>query len=136
MHLEEIPYPVITAVGVAGAGLGLWRGGPDGRIVASIILFELLMGWLFENNQALSIAQDLAGTTITLTLVLRGRNYWTIWAAATQVLSVATQGLRLIPTISPWSYYSAQITWFLVLIATVAVGALLPRRRPAAASTT
>ena len=51
------------------------------------------------------------------------RRYWTIFAAATQVLSLATQVLRLTGVVTMWAYYSAQATWFLLLLASLACSA-------------
>lgn len=126
-YIDKIPYPVITAFGLIAAAAGFWRGGRDGTVVAVVVLVQIALAWSIDGffPVLLAVALDAVTLAICFALVLTGRNHWTIVAAATQVLSVATQSLRFTIGLTTWGYYSAQTAWFLVLIASLLVGSVL-----------
>jgi hypothetical protein len=128
LHIGEIPYGLVTAFALTGAAIGLWRGGRDGAVVAVVILAQAALGWAFDWPPLRGTLVDVATLAVCLTLVLRGRSYWTIWAAASGLLSVLTQLFWIVPGISLWAFYSAQQAWYLVLIGTLIVGSLLAPR--------
>lgn len=134
-YIAEIPYQAVVVFGVVSAAFGLWRGGRDGSIVGLVILgqFAVSQATPGPNPYWVGATEDLVTLAICLVLVLTGRNYWTIVAAATQLLSLTTQALRVTTALTEWGYYSAQRTWFLLLIASVLVGSLPPRGRRTAA---
>jgi hypothetical protein len=128
LHISEIPFWLVTTFALSGAGLGLLRGGRDGAVAAVVVLAQSALGWMFDWPPLRGIPVDVATLAVCLTLVLRGRAYWTVWAAGSALLSVLTQLLWIFPGISLWAFYSAQQAWYLVLIGAVGVGALTRRR--------
>lgn len=139
MHIAEIPNWVTWTLALAAAAAGFWRGGNDGRVVAVLVLGQLWLGWVvrpllsIETGHLIGAFVDAATLAACLVLVLRGRNYWTVWAAASATLSIATLGLRSVADLSIWAYFSAQLTWYYVLAGSLLVGSLT-RRRPAPGS--
>jgi hypothetical protein len=140
IYIPPIPSPAIEAFAFAAMVAGFWRGGRDGRIFASLVLYQVVRVYAGRASpDLLAIFQSpsfhglegLAMLAFGLAAVLRARAYWTIWAAAAVVLGLVTDLLRMSIGLGAWAYYSAQITWFLVLCASVLAGSL-QRRRSAA----
>lgn len=128
-YIPEIPFSLITAFALVSAAVAAWRGGPDAMLVAGVFLVQVALPWLPGQLPIwVLVTEDVVTLAICLGLVLVGRHAWTIFAAASQVLSLATQALHATIGLSAWSYYSAQITWLLVLIGSVLVGSLLSPR--------
>jgi hypothetical protein len=128
LHIGEIPYWLVTTFAVSGAVVGVWRGGRDGAVVGAVVLCQAALGWTFEWPPLRGTPVDIVTLLVCLALVLRGRNYWTVWAAASALLSVLTQLFWVVPGISLWAFYSAQQAWYLVLIGAVMLGSLLSPR--------
>jgi hypothetical protein len=128
-RIPDVVFPILIAVAAATA---FWRGGRDGAVVSiSLIVQEaVVLGIEGPTPPWLAFSVDLATLAICLALVLTGRNHWTIVAAASQLLTIATYGLNRIVELTPWSYYSAQRAWTLLLIASLLVGSLLSKPRP------
>lgn len=131
-YIPEIPAQATFAWALTAVVVGWWRGGSDGRTVAAIVLVQTLNGWLFSIHVLYGFATDTITLAICLALVLRGRNYWTIWAAASPVLSLATDVVQVAMGYKSWGYYSAQLTWFYVLAGALLIGSLLSPRHHAA----
>jgi len=136
IYIARIPTVAIYAAGLTAVAIGWWRLGRDGRVVASIALFQMVRARLdmpgvepIVTSTAWGVTEGAVTLAINLWLVLRGRNYWTVWPAAVAVLSLMTDLLRIAPGLTDWSFYSAQIAWFLVLCASLLVAALLPSSR-------
>ena len=127
IHIGEIPWWLVMLCAAAAGAAGLWRGGRAGAAVGLALSMQFVIDWVTPgvNPSWLAVTEDLVTLAICLALVLTGRNYWTVWAAATQVLSVVTQVLKVVPGLTGWSYYSAQRAWFIVLIASLLLGSLL-----------
>jgi hypothetical protein len=52
---------------------------------------------------------------VCLACVLRSQRCWTVWAAASAVLSLATDILDVVAGLGFWTYASAQRAWCFVL---------------------
>jgi len=130
VYVIELPFWAVTVYASVAAAAGISRGGRDGVVVALIVLVQLAIAWALPgvNPHWLALTLDLVGLVILLALVLTGRNYWTIVAAATAVLAVTTHGLRVTVDLTEWGYYSAQRAWALLLDTALLVGSLLQRR--------
>jgi hypothetical protein len=132
-YIKEIPYWVVGALTVASAIVGVWRGGRDGAVLGLMALAQFAIALILIDPLPLwlQVGEDVVGVLLAIALVLTGRNAWTIVAAATQVLAMATQALRFTVGLTIWEYYSAQQVWFLLLVLSVLVGSLAsPRRAP------
>lgn len=133
IYIGRIPIEAMWMWTLAAVAAGVWRGGTAGRIISAILIGQLFRSTFWDVSFFETLIVDTLTLAICLALVLYGRSYWTIWAAASAFLSVVTNGLRIaIPDLTPWSYYSAQVALFLALGGIVFVGPLLsPGQRPA-----
>jgi hypothetical protein len=140
VHLGEIPHQVFGLLIGASVGVGFWRGGREGAVLGLTVLAQLALAWgLFGLGISRPVwsspAVDLATLAICVVIVLRSRNYWTVWAAASPLLALATLVLQAAVDFTPWAYLSAQRAWTLLFVAAVIAGPLLSPRldRPSAA---
>lgn len=135
LYIAEVPFWLVNVFGVGSAAVGIWRGGRVGSVLGLVILVQLAIAEATPglNPYWLAVAEDVLALAICLALALTGRNYWTLFATATQVLSVMTQVLRGAVDLPEWGYYSALRTWFLLFVASLLIGSLLPRPKGRAA---
>ena len=136
VYIGRIPDEVFLVLIFAAVAAGLWRGGRDGTVMAFVLLVHFGLAWGIEGMMPrwLAVTEDLATLAVCLALVLSGRSYWTIAAAASQVLTATTHVLWFTIGLTPWAYYSAQRAWFLTLIGAVAIGSLLTPAAPSGPS--
>lgn len=137
VQIDRIPLWFTWTWTLAAIAAGRWRGGFAGRVVAAILAIQLARGTFWDIPFAQTVAADLLTLAVCLALVLRGCRWWTVWAAASALLSVCTDVLRIaIPGLTPWAFYSAQVAWFHVLGAALLGGALTqpPRHAPPSAA--
>jgi hypothetical protein len=75
-------------------------------------------------------ASDAVEFLACLACIVSGGGYWTIWAAAALLLSLATDALMLAqPDIGAWAYVSAEWVWFYIATIALLWGALTRGRR-------
>jgi hypothetical protein len=133
IHIDEIPFSLVCLYAIAAAAIGFWRGGAERAVIGAVLLGQVALGLGYTIAPGPGLVEDTATLIICLAVALRGRGYWTLWAAASPALSIVTQALRIGPGLSDWSFYSAQQAWFLELATALLVGALWPSRQPAMA---
>lgn len=124
IHIDEIPFTLICLYVVVAASVAFWRGGAERAVIGAVLLGQVALALGFDISPTPSVLVDAATLAICMIVVLRGRGYWTIWAAASPLLSMVTHVLRAGPGLSAWSYYSAQQAWFLELTTALLIGAL------------
>ena len=131
IHIEEIPFELVCLYAIAAAAVGFWRGGAERAIIGGVLLGQVALGLGYDVGPDQSVVLDVVTLTICMMVALRGRGYWTLWAAASPLLSMVTHALRVGPGLTIWSYYSAQQAWFIELATALLLGSLPLRRRPA-----
>lgn len=129
-YIPPVPNWIFAAIAIPPALWALWRGGAAERAVALILLFDL------ANNSVAALAWtrgavlDTVALAVCLACVLLGRSYWTVWAAASAMLALATDVLAVVPGLSFWTYASAQRAWFVVLVGSLIAGLVAGRAAP------
>jgi hypothetical protein len=132
MYIEPIPRWVVLGSATAVAIAANLYGRLPARIVASVVVFYVVVDFAHLHPALLDMPAVLVGFLTCLAVALRSRAYWTIWAAASQLLSLVTEMLRPLSAISEWAYFSAQITWLFVLLAALLFGTFADRHGPSA----
>jgi hypothetical protein len=127
-YIDKVPEWVHAAAGVAVVVTALWRGGREERVGALVIAFQFSNENVAALRWTIGLPTDVASLAVFLWLVLRGARYWTVWAAASVVLSLATHALHAVLDMGLWAYLSAQVAWSYVLMGALLVGSLQRRR--------
>jgi hypothetical protein len=127
MHIEPIPRWVVLGSGTAVAIAATLVGRLPARIVASMVVIYLVVDFAHIHPPLIGVPVGTVGFLTCLGVALRSRGYWTVWAAASQLLTLVTELIRPLPEISEWAYFSAQVTWFFVLLAALLFGAFADR---------
>lgn len=131
LYIDAIPEWVHASAAVVVVGAALWRGGREERLGALVVAFQFINGHVSALRWTIGAPTDLASLAVFLWLVLRRARYWTVWAAASAVLSLATHALHAVLDMGLWAYLSAEVAWSYVLVGAVLIGSL-QRRRPEA----
>jgi len=135
MYIEPIPRWIVLGSLTAAMLVANLRGGLDARIVAAVVTGYVVIDFADIYEPLGGLAATATGFAICLAVALRSRRYWTIWAAASQLLTVTTDVLRFAAPLGDWAYYSAQVTWAFVLVCALVFGSLTdpetPPRAPA-----
>src|SRR5687768_7155611 len=100
-YIPRIPFWLIELYALAGAAVGIWRGGRDARIFVALVVYQVVRGNLLQipavyaawRSPLFFYPEGAAMVALGLVAVLRGRAYWTIWAAACLVLGFLTDML-------------------------------------------
>lgn len=122
LYIQEIPDPFTYSFYGLSVVLAAWRGRVEERVLAGFIAWQGINDLPgFEWSHAWPT--DLATFAACIGLVLYGRRYWTIWAAAAGLLALVTDILRITPGLGSWSYHSAKLVWSYVMTAAVIYGA-------------
>jgi hypothetical protein len=124
-HIPAIPNWVVVFIALPPALVALWRGGAAERAVALILLFDIANNRIDALAWTRGAVLDAVALPVCLACVLLSRRYWTVWAAASALLSVATDILDVVAGLSFWTYASAQRAWYLVLVGSLTVGLVM-----------
>jgi hypothetical protein len=128
VHFDKVPSEFTLVVGLLVVATAVWRGGLEERAGAAAVAFQALNEHIAALRWSIGTPADLVALAVFLPLVLFGRRAWTIWALASVVLSLVTNLLDAATPLSRWSYLSAQLTWYYVLLGALLYGALTGRR--------
>ena len=124
-----MPDEVTYSLYAAAVGAAVLRGGWAERTLAALIAWQAVNGFIPPLRWTLGWPTDLVTFAVCVALVLRSRRYWTIWAAASALLMLVTDLLRVAADLTPWSYGSAKLAWSYAMTASLLIGAV--RIRPA-----
>jgi hypothetical protein len=130
-HIPAIPNWVLPAIALPVVLAAFWRGGAAERAVALILLLDMANDRIEALAWTKGAVLDLMALPVCLACVLLSRRYWTVWAAASALLSVATDLLYVFPGLSFWTYASAQRAWFFVLVGSLVAGLVTRAAGPA-----
>lgn len=149
MQLFTIPPLINLALTASATLVVIWRGGWRERTLALTMLLTILPYGVsvcalqfgrspWQVPEPFLIVVGVGHLSLCLAFALRSDRYWTIWASALGVLSVATYVAKgLMPEFGAWAYASAQIVWCYLVLVVLLVAAWQSdraRRRPEAAS--
>lgn len=118
------------ALGVSVVAIALWRGGREERLGGLAVAFQALnehVAWL---RWSIGWPADVVALAVFLPMVLVSRRWWTVWALASVALSLVTDVIDALVRLSRWSYLSAELTWYYVLLAALTWGVLSRVRSP------
>jgi hypothetical protein len=110
----------------------VWRGQREERVGALVVALQAYNHEIDALRWTSGLPSDLIALAVFLWLALRGARYWTLWATGSVVLSLLTHVLRALVDLDRWTYATAQMAWFYVLLGSLLVGSLR-RRRPGGA---
>jgi hypothetical protein len=130
MYIEPIPRWIVLGAITAAILVANLRGGLHARIVAAVLTGYVVIDFAHIYDPLGGLPATATGFAVCLAVALRGRRYWTIWAAASQFLTMVTDILRLVAPLGDWAYYSAQIAWASVLVAVLMFGSLTDPETP------
>ena len=123
MYIEALPRWLVLGLGAVVIVFANLRGGQDVRVVAAVITMYVVFDFAHLYDPFVGMPNVLVAFAACLGCALTSRRWWTIWAAASALLAWVTEVLWAARAITEWAYYSAQVTWFMVLLAAVVVGA-------------
>jgi hypothetical protein len=130
MYIEPIPRWIVLGALTAAIVTANLRGGLHARIVAAVLTGYVILDFAHIYDPLSGLPATATGFAICLAVTLKARRYWTVWAAASQLLTVATDILRPLAPLGDWAYYSAQLAWGFVLVAALVFGSLTDRETP------
>lgn len=131
MHIAELPDEVTYSLYAAAVGAAVLRGGWAERTLAVLIAWQAVNGFILPLRWTLGWPTDVVTFGVCVALVLRSHRYWTTWAAASALLMLVTDVLRVAADLTPWSYASAKLTWSYAMTVSLLIGALRPARAQA-----
>jgi hypothetical protein len=127
VQIHNIPAEVTVTVAIAAIAAAMLRGDTPLRAVALAILWQVVTVPTHVFRWGHPWPNDLMMLALTGICALRGAGYWSVWAAAASILSLATDGIRLVAPFDDWAFASANMVWFYVQMAAVIFGSLAGR---------
>ncbi|MBS0332507.1 MAG: hypothetical protein JSS35_07055 [Proteobacteria bacterium] len=120
---------------VAICGGAFWKGGREEQIAAGGMLLSVLVTLFLRDprwigTQWSAFAADCCELVVLIVIALRTIRFWPLFAAAFQLLCVATHIARILdPGVRAWAYATGQVIWTQWVLFAIGVGVFTHWRR-------
>jgi hypothetical protein len=125
----ELPHWIWPTALMGVCGVAAWRGRDEERLAAGAILADWAVSVFVARVQSQEtqwgvLLVDTAQFAVLLWIAMRSTRFWPLTVAAFALLQLVTHLAHAAdPTVTGWSYFTAELIWSYMLLLTVGYGA-------------
>ncbi|HEX7944027.1 MAG TPA: hypothetical protein VF495_05140 [Phenylobacterium sp.] len=130
MATLQLPHWIWPTALMAVCGVTAWRGRDEEKLAAGAILADWALSVFVARSTPVQDTQwgvllvDTAQFAVLLWIAMRSTRFWPLTVSAFALLQLVTHLAHAAdPTVTGWSYFTAELIWSYLLLLTVGYGA-------------